>query len=194
MNFDENDVFHLDQVELIQIFSVAFTRMLERDRELFESPNQAQERTFMHRFAFELHNMLYLAEDFRDLQGRPILSLDVEYNRDGDSIKRHGENWIAPDILLHQRGSGKLDGANKYKNDVFVCELKKDDPNENDDARVRDFVCNRKYMYGINFYKMTSGLHEFKLYWGETDENGARVCCGPSRWRYEEADKRFVEC
>ena len=96
MNFDENDVFHLDQVELIQIFSVAFTRMLERDRELFESSNQAQERTFMHRFAFELHNMLHLAEDFRDLQGRPILSLDVEYNRDGDSIKRHDGDWIAP--------------------------------------------------------------------------------------------------
>ena len=187
--FDTNNVFHLDQQELIQILSLAFSRMLDRDRDLFEcdSKKQVQERTFMHRFAFELHNQLHFAEDFRDSNGKPVLSIDVEYNRDGDDEKPMslGATWGAPDILLHQRGSGKLTDGERYKNDVFVCELKKAGAVGGADSdRVQMMVRTRKYLYGISFYSMTTKPYRLELYKGEPAEVGDNGCFGPVCYRY----------
>ena len=79
----------MDEAELVQVFSVAFSRMLERDAELF-SARKPQERTFMFRFAHELAVLFAFAENYRQ-NGKPVLSLDVEYNRDGSEVKTpHG--------------------------------------------------------------------------------------------------------
>lgn len=195
--FDTNNVFHLNQDELIQVLSAAFSCTLKRDRELYDTPNQVQERTFMHRFAFELHKKFRKFENARDLNGRPILSLDVEYNRDGDDLKRmtarkKKRKWYAPDIVFHQRCSGKLTGDEQYKNDVFVCELKKDGSPDEDRRRVKRMVRKLKYQYGINFYRMTKNSYEFEFYWGETRRDGKIVCHGPKIFRYNANVKKFM--
>lgn len=137
MKFDKHGRFQISKEELVQLFSAAFTKMLRRDRDLFESPNQAQERTFMHRLAFYLHELLRFPEEYTCKNGIK-LSLDVEYNRDGDDVKRlirvPEKDWVAPDIILHERRSGDLSGNEQYRNDIFVCELKKCGNVDGDDA------------------------------------------------------------
>ena len=166
MKFDDRGLFHMDEAELVQVFSVAFSRMLERDAELF-SARKPQERTFMFRFAHELAVLFAFAENYRQ-NGKPVLSLDVEYNRDGSEVKTpHGivnsdqHRWIAPDIILHERGS-KVHG---YRNDIFVCEMKKKDlPFKEDSKRIRAFLKLRKYKFGIDFYHFTEQDYAFDLY------------------------------
>jgi hypothetical protein len=109
MKFDKEKNFHIEENEIIRAVSNAFSRMLKRDGVLFDV--KPQERAFMHRFAFELHKEFLGAEEY-EVDGKNILSLDVEYNRDGKGLKHEDpENpethkWIAPDIILHERMSG----------------------------------------------------------------------------------------
>ena len=167
MEFDDKGLFHINETELVQLFSDAFARMLERDKMLFEE-TQPQERTFMHRFAQELRQVFAFAENYR-LNGNPVLSLDVEYNRDGKEKKtpqgiidprRH--KWIAPDIILHERGSKGHD----FRNDIFACEMKKDSlPDKKDSERLKtEFLGRRKYQYGIDFYQFANKPYKFDLY------------------------------
>ena len=167
MMFDKDGLFHISEAELVQVFSVAFARTLERDRVLFDETHP-QERTFMHRFAQELRREFSFAEDYRH-NGTPVLSLDVEYNRDGKEVKRPDgisdpskHKWIAPDIILHERKS-KEKG---YQNDIFVCEMKKKWESDDVDAErlKKEFLCRRKYKYGIDFYQFAEKPYKFDLY------------------------------
>ena len=167
MYFDGEGLFQITEEELVRVFSVAFARMLERDRILFEETNP-QERAFMHRFAQELRRELSFAEDYRR-EGKPVLSLDVEYNRDGKERKTpegtydpREHRWIAPDIIFHERGSKE----HEFRNDIFACEMKKDSsPNKADAERLKtEFLGKRKYRYGIDFYQCAQEPYEFNLY------------------------------
>ena len=137
MYFDDDGRFHLGEAKLVEVFSVAFARTLERDAVLFDV--KPQERAFMHRFAQELRRGFSFAEDYR-INGKPVISLDVEYNRLGKGLKHdNSENpdkncWIAPDIILHERMSGGLPGRQKNRNNIFVCEMKRDGCDESKDA------------------------------------------------------------
>ncbi len=167
MHFDENNRFILGQDELVAAFSTAFSRTLERDAELFNASNQVQERTFMHRFAFELREYFRLIEEHR-VNNRPVISLDVEYNRDGECSKQLdaiGKKWIAPDIILHERKSGALEGEEQYRNDIFVCEMKKSSkPGGEDEDKVKSFLISKKYQYGIDFYSFSEKKYRFTLF------------------------------
>ncbi len=167
MYFDDEGLFHIDEVELVQLFSVAFARMLERDKVLFDK-TQPQERCFMHRFAQELRLVFTFAENYRK-NGSPILSLDVEYNRDGNGKKTPDgdaeaskKKWIAPDIILHERGSKEYE----FRNDIFACEMKKDAlPDKTDAERLsNEFLGRRKYKFGIDFYQCAKSPYMFSLY------------------------------
>ncbi len=176
MTFDEKGLFHMTEAELVQVFSVAYARTLERDRVLFDKA-KPQERTFMHRFAQELRREFALAEDYRR-NGEPVLSLDVEYNRSGFGRKQDDPNnsdthkWIAPDIILHERMSGSLEGNQKNRNNIFACEMKRDGSEDGRDAdRLRNLMKIHRYSFAIDFYKFTSeDDRQFNLYkHGEKD-------------------------
>lgn len=184
MGYDENGLFLISERELVCAFSKAFARTLRRDAYLFEE-SKPQERTFMFRFAQELRNEFLDAE--YPIGGRPVLSLDVEYNRDGTGLKYEDPNhpskkkWVAPDIILHERGSGDYPSEQKYRNDVFVCEMKKDAPYEEmtdaqkakqhkiDADTVVDFIRDRKYKYGVDFCQFAVTPARFDLYTTEGD-------------------------
>jgi hypothetical protein len=169
MKFDKEKNFHIEENEIIRAVSNAFSQMLKRDSVLFDI--KPQERTFMHRFAFELHKEFLEAEDY-EVAGKNILSLDVEYNRDGKRLKYEDpENpethkWIAPDIILHERMSGGYEGAAKNRNNILALEMKRDGTSDGKDAeRLKKFLKKRKYLYAIDFYKFAgNGDSEFDLY------------------------------
>lgn len=189
MKFDEHSRFEISKEELVQLFSAAFTKMLDRDSDLFESQNQVQERTFMHRLAFYLHELLRFPEEYVGINGIK-LSLDVEYNRDGDDVKRLSrvpkKDWVAPDIILHERKSGALNGEERYRNDIFVCEIKKNGDADGDDAaRVKAYMEEKKYEYGINLYRLTSRPYGLDLYVGNNQN--------PERYLYDEQSSSFIK-
>lgn len=170
MKFDEDGLFHIDETELVQAFSAAFARTLERDKVLFEE-TKPQERSFMHRFAQELRREFSEVEDYvRD--GQYVLSLDVEYNRCGKGLKYEDpqnadtHKWIAPDIILHERMSGALKGGPQNRNNIFACEMKRDGSADGRDAvRLRKLMKNHRYSFAIDFYKFTSESDwQFNLY------------------------------
>lgn len=189
MKFDEHSRFEISKEELVQLFSAAFTKMLDRDSDLFESQNQVQERTFMHRLAFYMHELLRFPEEYVGINGIK-LSLDVEYNRDGDDVKRLSRvpetDWVAPDIILHERRSGALNGEDRYRNDIFVCEMKKNGNAGGADAtRVKAYINEKKYKYGINLYHLSSTPYEFDLY-VENEQS-------PEKYIYDKQASGFIK-
>jgi hypothetical protein len=54
----------------------------------------------------------------------PQWSVDCEYNRDGDAIKRAGARSVLPDIIVHRRGAA---------DNLLVIEVKKSNSREPDD-------------------------------------------------------------
>lgn len=146
MKFDENGVLHICKEEVVAAFSQALATLFKNDKELFDL--NVQERTIATRFA------MYLHEYFSFVEANGI-KIDVEYNRDGADMKRRHpqdqDGWIAPDIILHQRGSG-VEG---YKNDIFYCEVKKNSHSDASDAeKVKEQMRERKYKYGIDLYRL----------------------------------------
>lgn len=125
---------------------------LERARDRLEQndayllQNDLSERCIASRLA------MYLREEFTE----PELSVDVEYNRHGDTPKRlglpeecanyrnaDGESLVVPDVIVHQRGRP---GPN-----VLVLEMKKTTnpvPRDCDARRVDAFRAQLRYEYG----------------------------------------------
>ena len=105
--------------ELVRLWEYAFQMLYEKDIALFET--DVQERSIAGRLA------IYLQHKY-DGGFKKDACVDLEYNREGNDIKRpHPEDvngWIAPDILLHVR---------KTKNNIFYCEVKKKSTKANED-------------------------------------------------------------
>lgn len=125
--------------ELVRLWKYAFQMLYEKDIALFET--DVQERSIAGRLA------IYLQHKY-DGGLKKDACVDLEYNREGNDIKRpHPEDvngWIAPDILLHVR---------KTKNNIFYCEVKKKSTKANEDSnRVKNAIRERKYQYGLNLY------------------------------------------
>lgn len=167
--------------KLLVVFSKAFCKFIKKDADLFEASKTVQERAFLFRFACYL-------KDAVEKSGRGVdgakLKLDVEYNRDGDKVKQidNGRDWMAPDIVFHERHSGALEGENQYRNDIFCCEAKKDgNPDGEDAKRVKELIKKMKYEFGIDFYRFAKHEAEFDLYTG----NGTRE-------RYKFDGEKFV--
>lgn len=157
MTFDNENTLDICKEEVINAFSNALTKLFEKDAQLFVF--DVQERAIAARLA------MYLREEFLCLEEHGI-TIDVEYNRDGKDVKRHHDTdkdgWIAPDIILHQRGSGKNNG---YENDIFYCEMKKNSKSDADDAtKVKDQMEERKYKYGIDLYSISLWNASLDLY------------------------------
>lgn len=157
MTFDNENTLHICKEEVINAFSNALTKLFEKDAQLFVF--DVQERAIAARLA------MYLREEFLCLEEHGI-TIDVEYNRDfNDEKRRHifdKEGWIAPDIILHQRGSGE---NSEYKNDIFYCEMKKKSKPDADDAeKVKGQMEERKYKYGIDLYSLGWWSANLNLY------------------------------
>ena len=190
MKFDKNKNFRIKKKELIQIVSNAFSRMLKRDIVLFDI--NPQERAFMHRFAFELHREFREAEEY-EVEGKNILSIDVEYNRDGNGLKYEdpenpvSHKWIAPDIILHERTSGAYKGKLKNRNNILAIEMKRNGASGCEDAtRLKELLTKRKYQFAVDFYKFArSDDFEFDLYYGN--------CLNLEKYRYNNNSNVFEE-
>lgn len=167
MKFDNEHRFQITKSELIDVFSKAFSKMMSCEGDLFKT--QVQERAFMHRFAFGLQCML---KAHSDDAGVWRLFIDVEYNRDGNDVKQidNGKAWTAPDIIFHERKSGMFEGKDKYRNDVFCCEMKKNGrPSGVDSEKVKLFMAGKRYLFGVDFYQFACCDAKFDLY----EKNGA---------------------
>lgn len=191
MRFDDNDIFYLSEEDLVAAFSDAYVRTRERDSALFEE-SRPQERAFMFRFALELRNCFAEVETHLSRHdGKPVISLDVEYNRDGCSLKAEDpENpgthkWIAPDIILHERLSGEFNGDAKNRNNIFACEMKKNALSDGEDSeRVKSFLAKRRYQFGVDFFRFATADAAFDLYYyGEKK----RTYC------FQKETKKFIQ-
>lgn len=160
MKFDSSGHLIIEKDELLQIWSEALKSLIEIDQALLES--DVQERAVCFRLAHYLSQFFLLAEKHR-------IFVDVEYNRDGEKRKKTPmpdqctRHWIAPDIILHERGSAD-DPEDKYRNDIFYCEVKKNDSkNGSDKNRIIEQMCERKYQFGINLYQINKNKIELAL-------------------------------
>ena len=153
MHFNEDGPFQISRDEILQLIGCAFTKTLQRDAVLFGMENQVQERCLMHRFACELRALLKFAEDFQ-CEGQPVMSLDVEYNRAGEELKTPKgveQDWIAVDILFHERKSAEKD----CRNDILCCEMKKTGEEQGADRwKVLCIMRQYKYRFGIDFFHL----------------------------------------
>lgn len=157
MRFDNDNILHICKEEILSAFSKALTTLFENDELLFEFG--VDERTIAGRLA------MYLRDEFAYAEAHGI-TIDIEYNRDADKVKyehqQEKKNRIFPDIILHQRGSGK---NQEYKNDIFYCEMKKSStPNASDKDKVKIQLKKRKYQYGINLYYINHWEAKLDLY------------------------------
>lgn len=163
MHFDNTGNFQISRDEILKLIGCAFTKTLQRDAVLFGMKNQVQERCLMHRFACELRALLKFAEDFR-WEGQPVMSLDVEYNRAGEGLKTPKgveQDWIAVDILFHERKSAEKDCCN----DILCCEMKKTGEEEGADRRkVLCIMRQYKYQFGIDFFRFSRRPYLFELF------------------------------
>jgi len=181
MKFTYDGNFHIEKDEVIQIFSCALKRLVKEDKFLLEA--DAQERSLVFKLALYLRELLQFAENGG-------LNIDVEYNRDGKkAIKRpnpnnenDNNNWIAPDIILHERGSAK----NNYKNDILYCEIKKKSKSGKRDAKkIKEQMEHRKYKYGINLYSLNRNNISLDLYLNYNSE--------PIRYKFDSGTKELKE-
>ena len=162
MNFNKNGDFIITSEEIIHFFSQALKRLINEDSFLLKSG--VQERSIQFKLGVYLRELFSFAE----CGG---LNIDVEYNRDGKSnVKRPNPDcehfsknkWIAPDIILHERGSADFKSDNKYKNDIIFCEIKKN--GKNNPKRIKEQMKIRKYKYGIDLYLLTPKKISLDLY------------------------------
>lgn len=168
VEFSKDNVLSIESGELVEAISTAFFRMKKRDIDLFEA--NPQERAYMYRFAFELDKVFSKVQK-RKKRGKVILSLDVEYNRSGNGLKLEDpENpethkWIAPDIILHERRSEALENGLKNRNNIFAIEMKRNGREDNEDAaRLKRMLEERKYLFAVDFYRFAKENSEFDLY------------------------------
>ena len=136
-----------DYKELIGLWTNAINWLYEKDVALFET--DVQERAIAGRLA------IYLQHEF-DPCNEKAACIDLEYNREGDGIKRPhpkiDDGWIAPDILLHVRKK-------------IYCEVKKkSDAHNADSVRVKDALVERKYQYGLNLYYVRVDCAKVSIY------------------------------
>ena len=100
--------------ELIDIFEKAKNEFLEKEKDIIK--NDTNERTLTQRLAFYLELQLRKNIKYNDY------SVNCEYNKDGEDIKRlkFGKNAkrkkIYPDIIIHQV---------KIKDNLIAIEMKK---------------------------------------------------------------------
>lgn len=192
MCFNEDGIFQVSLDEILQLISCAFAKTLQRDAALFEMRNQVQERCLMHRFACELRALLRFAEDFR-WEGQPVMSLDVEFNRAGDSLKKPvglKQKCVAVDILFHERKSAE----NSCRNDILCCEMKKAGEEEGADRwKVLRIMQQYKYQLGIDFFRFSKQPYSFELFETSTERivsRGIYEYNGLAQsFRYERAGK-----
>lgn len=162
MEFDAGNL-KVSKEEIIDLFKKVITKLYKCDYELFK--NNVQERSLVARLSMYLRDSLICLETNQ-------IYVDVEYNRDGDSLKRSYpekvRKWFAPDILVHERGSKK----NNYRNDIVFCEVKKDSESGHEDAsRITTQMKVRKYAYGIDLYKLSPDECCFDLYYFSNEDN-----------------------
>ena len=192
MHFDNTGNFQISRDEILQLIGCAFTKTLQRDAVLFGMENQVQERCLMHRFACELRALLKFAEDFQ-CEGQPVMSLDVEYNRAGEVLKTAEglkQNWIAVDILFHERKSAEKD----CRNDILCCEMKKTGEEQGADRRkVLCIMRQYKYQFGIDFFRFSRRPYLFEIFEDSTRgiiSRGIYAYDGLAQsFRYERAGK-----
>lgn len=161
IEFDSSGNFIITKNELIQNWSQALKMLVDIDQSLLDS--DAQERTLCYRLAH------YLSELFLSAEQRGIY-IDVEYNRDGNDRKKTPipdtctKHWTAPDIIFHERGSADCT-EHPYRNDIFYCEVKKNDClNNNDKQKIILQMKYRHYQFGINLYQLNRSHIELALY------------------------------
>ena len=141
----------MDDKELIGLWTKAFNWLYEKDVVLFKT--DVQERAIVGRLA------IYLQHEF-DPHYEKAACIDLEYNREGNGIKRPypgtEEGWIAPDILLHVREESE---------NIFYCEVKKKSHAYNADAeRVKNALVYWKYQYGLNLYYVRADCAKVSIY------------------------------
>lgn len=165
----QGEHFVLDTHELINEWSIALTMLLENDKKLLES--DVQERAIVHRVAVYLRERFLYAEKYG-------IYIDNEYNREGESNVKKPSNgdgkWIAPDIILHERGSAKYGN----RNNIFWSEIKKNSGSGGADAkRIIEEIKSRKYTFGIYLYKLSLEKIFLDLYMNDDFSRHGYVYC-----------------
>lgn len=172
MHFDNDKNFIILKNEVVKLFEIAIRKFCIEDEYLFDS--EVQERARAARLAMYLREQLLFAEEFG-------IMVDVEYNRDGKDVKRpipfqynekNNTTWIAPDIIIHERGSK----YKHYRNDIVCCEIKNNSFSNNTDvSKIKEQIESRKYQYGVNLYKFNSKHICLDLYIRDVENKEAYI-------------------
>lgn len=83
------------------------------------------------------------------------LRIDCEYNRNMYNIKKFNEDKVRPDIICHKRNS------NEYN--LFVIELKKEDPNT-DLEKIKNYINDSTYAYKHGYCISNITENDFNVY------------------------------
>lgn len=148
------NVIDINKKTLLKLLKRAFVDLYDYD--YFTIEKNAHEQCISGRLAMYIRDQIY--ED-KNTQIR----VDIEYNRDGNDIKRvfqsrpHSENDnpnIRPDVLIHERGTGD--------HNILYCEIKKKSDKNKDENKVNQQVYNgREYKFGLFITRIGTGGIDF---------------------------------
>ena len=118
----------------------AFEYVIKKDNDLFV----ADEISYAHRLSVYLEQILNTYDNYKNYK------VDLEYNRHDDEIKalvyeknkKIDKYDIRPDIIIHKR---------KFKDNLAVIELKKDEITKNDKNKIEGLCQAREYEYANGY-------------------------------------------
>lgn len=142
----------------------SFEELIKKDGVLFSCEIE-QDTTYDARKLHEVainHRLAIYLEKFLATQS---LFVDIEYNREGGSVKTIEGNVYRPDIIVHNRMS------NENKNNYLIVECKKDIDSFEDQNKIKSFMENDKYKYkyGLKVIYRGTGI-EGTLFYFENNE------------------------
>lgn len=136
-----------DKKELFTIFQKSVEMFYARDADLLR--RAAHEQAMAHRIAHYLECLLMIRMPV--LFTSNGLSVDCEYNKAGDDVKRIGSDHARPDIIVHRRGNHDF---NHLVIEIKKAEGLKSSEREEDYLKLQEFTCesNEEYRYVTGIY------------------------------------------
>lgn len=161
---------HQEINKIKQLISYAIKQLIQNDSDIFINTlltNESRRKRELHEVTI-CHRLAVYLEMNLDCYFQGNYSVDLEYNRNYDEVKRYWtgtESKIArPDIIIHTRTHGSL----PQHQHLLVIEAKKGKVPSIDINKVKGFIADRNYFYlfGLTIsYCYTPGIIEAMLYY-----------------------------
>jgi len=121
----------MNEENVLRLLKLSLKKLIEKDNELID--RNLKEEAINHKLAMYLEKY-FNASNLEGLIGNPTISVDIEYNKNGDRCKYtsiDSNRRMIPDILIHERGEND--------NNLVAIECKKVYLNKKDKEKLKGY-------------------------------------------------------